>query len=413
MVVSGLDNMKRKRLLIIGAGEEQAPAYEFAIRMGLNVVGSDINPKAPAFHLTKERIIASTRDSDSTLREVKRFHQRLPIDVVITVAHDASVTVAKVASELGLKSISIQSAKLASNKLLQLEKFRKDGIPVPKFRELKSVEELNSVIAEWGYPLVIKPLDNRGARGVLRLTNQIDTEWAFFESLSQSQTGSILAQEFVSGPQISSETLVVNGKGYTAMYSGRNYEFLDRFSPYMIENGGPLPADITEEEKKTMDAIVQKAADSLGIENGPLKGDLVCSPKGVVVLEFAARLGGGYACSHSIPLTHGVNLVEQLIKMAVDIPIDIRNLIPKYKQSAVIRFFFPEPGIIKAIRGFDELDQWDWVKLKKMYLKVGDRVERVTDHTKRAGCVIVVGQNTKEAEAKAEQAIKSVEIITG
>jgi biotin carboxylase len=412
-VAAGFENVKRKRLLVIGAGEEQAPAYEFAIRMGLNVVGSDINPEAPAFRLTKGRIIASTRDSDSTLREVKRFHQRLPIDGVITIAHDASVTVAEVASELGLKGISIQSAKLASNKLLQLEKFRKDGIPVPKFRELKSVEELNSVIADWGYPLVIKPLDNRGARGVLRLTNQIDTEWAFRESISQSQTRSILVQEFVSGPQISSETLVMNGKCYTAMYSGRNYEFLDRFSPYIIENGGPLPADITEEEKESMDAIVQNVADSLGIDNGPLKGDLVCSPKGVVVLEFAARLGGGYACSHSIPLTHGVNLVEQLIKMSLDMPIDVSNLIPKYKQSAVIRFFFPEPGIIKAIRGFDELDQWDWVKLKKMYLKVGDRVERVTDHTKRAGCVIVVGQNMKEAEARAEQAIKSVEIITG
>ncbi len=404
--------MKRKKLLIIGAGEEQVPAYEFAMRMGLNVVGSDINPAASAFRLTKERIIASTRDPDSTLREVKRFHQRLPIDGVMTVAHDASVTVAKVASELGLKNISIQSAKLASDKLLQLEKFRKDGIPVPKSRELKSVEELNSVIAEWGYPLVIKPLDNRGARGVLRLTRQIDTEWAFHESLSQSQTGSILAQEFVSGPQISSETLVVNGKCYTAMYSGRNYEFLDRFSPYMIENGGWLPADITQEEKKAMDAIIRKAAGSLGIKNGPLKGDLVCSPEGIVVLEFAARLGGGYACSHSIPLTHGVNLVEQLIKMVVDIPVDIRDLIPKYRQSAVIRFFFPEPGIIKAISGFEALDQWDWVKLTRMYLKVGDRVERVTDHTKRAGCVIVVGQNMKEAEARAEQAIKSVEIIT-
>ncbi len=408
-----MDKTKRARLLIIGAGEEQVPAYEFAVKMGLNVVGSDINPKAPAFCLTRERIIASTYDTEGTIREVKKFNREHPIDGVMTIAHDVPVTVAKVANELGLKSISIQSAELASNKLLQLTTFQKNAIPVPKFRELKSVEELKGVIVEWGYPLVIKPLDNRGARGVLRLTRQVDTEWAFHESLSYSQTGSILAQEFVSGPQISSETLVVNGRCYTAMYSGRNYEFLDRFSPYMIENGGWLPADITEEEKKTMDAIVQKAADTLGIVNGPLKGDLICSPKGVVVLEFATRLGGGYACSHSIPLTHGVNLVEQLIKMAVGIPIDVRELIPKYRQSAVIRFFFPKPGIVKAIRGFDVLDQRDWVILKKLYLKVGDRVERVTDHTKRAGCVIAVGQNMKEAEARAGQAIKSVEIITG
>ena len=162
-----------------------------------------------------------------------------------------------------------------------------------------------------------------------------------------------------------------------------------------------------------MDVVVQMAADCLGIANGPLKGDLVLSPRGAIVLEFAARLGGGYACSHSIPLTHGVNLVEQLIKMSVGMPIDTRDLIPEYRQSAAIRFFFPEPGIIKTIRGFEALDRWDWVVLKRMYLKVGDRVERVTDHTKRAGCVITIGPNMKEAEARAEQAIKSVVIMTG
>jgi biotin carboxylase len=405
--------MSKKRLLILGAGEEQVPAYEFAQRMGLNVVGLDINPQAPALRLTRERIIASTRDTEEALREVIRFHRRHPIDGVMTIAHDVPVTVALIARELDLKGIPVPSARLASNKLLQLETFRGSGIPVPKFQEIRSVEELKGIINGWGYPLVIKPLDNRGARGVLRLTKRIDTDRAFQESLAQSQTGSILVQEFITGPQISSETLVVDGRCYTAMYSGRNYEFLERFSPYIIENGGWLPADITEEQKEMMDTVVQKAAECLGIRDGPLKGDLVLSPQGVVVLEFAARLGGGYACSHSIPLTHGVNLVEQLIRMSVGMPVATRDLIPHYRQSAAIRFFFPEPGVIKEIRGFEALDRWHWVVLKRLYVRAGDRVDKVTDHTKRAGCVITVGPDLKEAEARAEEAVRSVEIITG
>jgi biotin carboxylase len=405
--------MSAKRLLILGAGEEQVPAYEFALRMGLKVAGLDMNPQAPALRLTRERIIASTRDADSALQAVKDFHRERPIDGVMTIAHDVPVTVAVIAEELGLPGMPVASARLAANKLLQLEAFQKNGVPVPKFREIRTVEELKGVINKWGYPLVIKPLDNRGARGVLRLTEQIDTEWAFQESLAQSQTGSILVQEFVPGYQVSSETLVVDGRCYTAMYSGRNYEFLERFSPYIIENGGWLPGDVNEEQEQAMDVVVQKAADCLGIRNGPLKGDLVLSPRGVVVLEFAARLGGGYACSHSIPLTHGVNIVEELIKMSVGMPVDTGDLIPHYRQSAAIRFFFPQPGIIKEIRGFEELDRRDWVILKRMYARVGDRVDRVTDHTKRAGCVITVGPNLKEAEDRAEEAIKSVEIITG
>lgn len=404
--------MSKKRLLIIGAGEEQIPGYEFATKMGLKVVGSDINPNAPGFTLTDEKIIASTYDARGTLQQVLDFHKKYPINGVMTLASDAAMTVAIVANELGLQGISIETATLTSNKLLQLERFHQDGIPVPVYREIRSIEQLRQAIDEWRYPLIIKPPDNRGARGVLRLTKYIDVEWAFSESISQSETNSIIAQKFIEGYQISSETLVINGKCYTAMYSGRNYEFLEKHSPYVIENGGWLPADITQHQQKSLDELVQHVADSLGVKDGPLKGDFVLTENGPMVIEFASRMGGGYAVSHSIPLTHGVNIVEQVIKMSIGEQVDKKDLIPRYKQSAAIRFFFPKPGVVKEIIGFEDLDNYDGVVLKRIYVKKGDKVGEITDHTRRAGCVIVVGKDKKEAEQRVLEAIKSVRIIT-
>ncbi len=404
--------MDRKRLLIIGAGEEQVPAYKIALTMGLTVVGSDINPNAPGFHLTGEKIIASTYDAEETLREVLKFNEVNPIHGVMTLACDTPVAVALVAKELGLKGNTIHTAKLSSDKLLQLRRFRLDNIPIPDYKEIQSVEELKSTIDDWGLPVILKPPDNRGARGVLRLADPVHMEWAFRESASNSAKGSIIVQKFIPGNQISSESIVVSGKAYTAMYSGRNYGLLEKYAPYVIENGGCLPADITESQEESLDDIVQRAAASLGIEDGPLKGDLVLTDKGPVVLEFASRMGGGYAVSHSIPLTHGVNLIEQVIRQALGEQLSIRDLHPAYKQSAAIRFFFPDPGVVKEIKGFDNLGVHDGVVLKRLYIKKGDTVPRITDHTKRAGCVIAVGKSKKEAEQRAISAINAVLIVT-
>jgi biotin carboxylase len=404
--------VKTKTLLIIGAGAEQVPAYELARSMGLCIAGTDMNPNAPAFALADYRILASTYDPHETLLSVREFCKSNEIHGVMTLASDVSMTVALVAEEFGLPGVSRETARLTTNKIVQIQALNCAGISMPEYRVVRSPEELNECIQEWGYPLVIKPPDNRGARGVLRITKSIDTTWAFTESMRFSGTGTILAEKFIGGYQISSETLVVNGKCYTAMYSGRNYEYLERFAPYIIENGGWLPAGISPEETHALDILIAGAAQTLAIDNGPMKGDLVLTPDGPVAIEFASRLGGGYAVSHSIPLCHGINLVEQVIRMSLGETLTEQNLFPKYIQSAALRFFFPEPGVIREIRGFNELDNLDWIVLKRLYCMPGDLVEPVTNHTRRTGCVIAVGKNKQEADQRARFAVDSVRIVT-
>lgn len=388
------------------------PAYEIARKMGLRVVGSDMNPAAPGFKLADDRIIASTYDAQETLEKVIEFTREKRIDGVMTLASDVPMTVAMVSDKLNLPGVAIETARISSNKLFQLEAFQKNNVPVPPYREIVSVSQLKEMIVEWGFPVIVKPPDNRGSRGVLRITPDTDIEWAFRMSLSQSNTGSIIVQPFIPGRQISSESLVVNGRCYTAMFSSRNYEFLDRYAPYIIENGGGLPATLTEIESHQLDEVIQRVADALHIENGPLKGDLVMTDEGPMVLEATARMGGGYAVSHSIPLTTGINLVEQVIRMALGETIDREQLISKKIQTAALRFFFPAPGLIKAIHGFDALDKCPWIVLKQMYRGVGDLVDRVTDHTKRTGCVIAIGKDRAEADERACKAIESVQIVT-
>lgn len=398
------------RILIIGAGQEQVPAYEKALAMGLQVVGSDMNPAAPAFALAGvEPIIASTYDPDQTVTAVRTFHRNRPIDGVMTLACDVPLTVSRVAATLGLPGISEESARLGTDKLLQIRKFRDDGLPVPAFALVDDLAAAEEFADRWGYPLVVKPTVGRGGRGVLRIGDRQGLARALQE---RPEGCSLLIQEYLPGPQISSESIVVDGVAYTAMYSGRNYEHLERYAPHIIENGGWLPALISEEENAALDRTVQRVADSYGIRNGFIKGDLVLTPGGVKIIEFAARMGGGYTVSHSIPAVHQVDLVTQAIKLALGLPVDPRDLVPRYRQSAALRFFLPEPGKVRSIEGFDELVRLDHVILRKMYVTVGSVIEPLTNHTQRAGCVIVTGSDHHEAERRVLEAVDMVRITT-
>ena len=152
-------------LMIVGGGIEQVRAYELAHEMGLTTVGSDMNPEAPALSLADHSVVASTRNVTETVAVAKEFSLQRPIHGVMTLANDVPLTVASVAAELGLPGIPVEAAQLAADKLAMKEKFREDGVPVPEFMEAHSHEDLSAAASMWGYPVVVKPIDGRGARG--------------------------------------------------------------------------------------------------------------------------------------------------------------------------------------------------------------------------------------------------------
>ena len=75
------------------------------------------------------------------------------------------------------------------------ERFKQDEIPIPWFKEITTFQELKEAVKDRGYPLVIKPIDSRGARGVLRLTKDVDLGWAYETAKSYSPSGRAMVEE--------------------------------------------------------------------------------------------------------------------------------------------------------------------------------------------------------------------------
>ena len=196
--------------------------------------------------------------------------------------------------------------------------FIEKNVSTPKFRDCSSFEVLMSFVKEEGYPCIIKPTDGRGSRGVVLIEEDIDPRWALQHCLKQSFSKKAIIEKFVSGRQISTEGFILNGKLYNCAYADRNYDKLKKFKPFVIEDGGSMPAKITDLEKENIDLELVKAAAALKLKNGTIKGDIVIDKNNkVFVIEVATRLSGGFFCTDQIPATTGVDLVRQTISLAV------------------------------------------------------------------------------------------------
>lgn len=401
-----------KRLLIVGAGIEQVHAYRLARELGLTVVGSDRNPKAPALAYAHHALVADTHDAEASVRAALDFARRLPLHGVMTIAHDVPYTVARIADALGLPGLPLETARLAQDKLAMKERFARDGVAVPPFRAVASAADVRRCIADWGLPLVTKPVDNCGARGVIRIAEGVDPERAFATSRALSRSGTVIAERWIDGLQLSTESFVVEGRCHTVSWSERNYARLEELAPFVIEDGGLTPVPLPPAQAAAVDDLVARAAASLGVEHGPVKGDLVLGPDGPVVIELAARLSGGYLCTDQIPWARGVDLVRQTMRAALGEPVDEAELVPQDRGFVGIRFFFPAPGVVRSIEGFEELGTEPWVLKRVLYVAPGDEIGPATSHPARAGLVLTTGATPAEALARAAECVRRVRIAT-
>ena len=227
---------------------------------------------------------------------------------------------ASVADALGLPGITIETALLAGDKLAMKKLFVEKGISIPWFRRVDSVAHLRRILSERGFPVVLKPVDSRGARGVLRLTESVDLDWAYEHSVSFSPSGRVMVEEYLEGPQISTESAIINGQAFTPGFTDRNAE---------------------------------QAALAMGITTGIAKGDMVLTKNGPKVIEIAARLSGGWFSTDQIPLATGVDLIGAAIKIALGEYVPEEDLIPRYQKGVAIRYFFPKPGRVNKIGNAD------------------------------------------------------------
>mgnify|MGYP003324256760 FL=1 len=273
--------------------------------MGLKVVVTDYNPESEGMLLADFPIEVSTRNINLTVNTAKQFHMACPLDGVMTVGTDASQTVAAVADALNLPGIPFEVAERATDKIKMRQILQEKGVPVPQFRPVWTLDEGREAVSSMELPLVIKPCDNMGARGVSKIERPDDLIPAFREAKEASISGKLVVEEFMEGPELSLDALIYKDAIHITGVADRIIEH----SPYFVEVGHTLPSNLPGQQVKETIEVFKQAIRALGINTGAAKGDIKFTPEGPKIVEIAARLSGGWMSAYTYPLSSGVNFL--------------------------------------------------------------------------------------------------------
>ena len=402
---------KKRTLVVLGAGQDQVFLIRTARLMGFGVLALDWNPRAPGFALASEYATISTRDVEAIVAHLEA-RRRLGVELagVITMGSDIPDIVTAVAERLELPHLARETAALATDKLAMKERFRERGVAIPWFAEVRSEEELREIVVERGPELVLKPVDRSGSRGVFLLAATSDLGALFRSSRSQSYSGRVMVEEYLTGPQISTETVLWDARAETPGFADRNYQMLERFRPQVMENGGWVPSMFAGKKRAAIEREVERAARALGIERGIAKGDVVWTNDGPKVIEIAARLSGGDFCESLVPLSSGVNYVRAAIRIALGEEPDWDELEPRFERHVANRYFFLDAGRVVRIEGSAAVRKRTWVEKLELWIEPGEELEEIRSHADRAGVFVVIADDRWELEERIAWVYKNVRI---
>lgn len=417
--------MQEKSVLILGAGLMQKPAIISAKNLNLHTFVIDANPSAEAVPYADDFCRIDLKDREEILRYAAELKEKVNLKGIFTAGTDFSSSVSYAAEKLGFPSHSFEASLNASIKSRMRSCFKDAGVPSPEFftisKESVSSEKLKFITQSLGFPCVVKPVDNMGARGCRMIRNENEVIPSVSVALENSRSGTAIIEKFMEGPEFSIDAIVYNG---TVTITG----FADRhifYPPYFIETGHTMPTALSDESKK-LELISCFAAgiNALGLTTGAAKADIKYTKNGAEIGEIAARLSGGYMSGWTYPYSSGCNLTEQALKIAVGeepdyilknrFPLPVKNstfelfILPSEKVSAE-RAWISIPGKIKSIDGLDGASKISGIKnVFPRSVKAGDEIDFPRNNVQKCGNVISLNSDYDLSVSEAEKSCSKI-----
>lgn len=379
-------------ILIVSAGRMQIPAILTAKAMGLYVIATDRNVEAPGFAHCDEVVYLDSKDIAGHVQYATLNAKRLNIKGAFA-GSDVAMTVAGVTDALGLPGISMEVARRSNNKSAMKERWLRDKIPTPFGAEVQTLSEALQILKSIGYPAIVKAVDNAASRGSMKIDSESQLSLALEQAKAASRTGTAIIEEYVIGPEQSVETIVWNGHHYHVGMADRKFGF----HPYHVETAHIDPSSLPSTTQALIYDVVDAAAESLGIDFGPAKADMILTPKGPMILEMPARLSGGFHSQYTTPLSTGQDPIRAVMEISMGRPLDEDLIKPKRHRTAVCAGIFPPPGLITGITGLDEAKNLRGIEQIILTRGVGEEVTEYIDNGCRLCWVIGVADNEQEA----------------
>lgn len=396
----------QKKMMILGASALQVPAIKKAKELGYEIILVDYDENAVGFPLADVKLVVSTLDQEEVYRQALIYQP----DVVITSTSDGPVrTAAYVNEKLGKQpDLSYEDSLCATIKSHMRNRLKENQVPVPEYYAVNNFEEFKNAVEQLKGYCIVKPADNAGSRGVVLLEEgqehgEDKLKQTYEYSKANSRNGIVMVEEFMTGAEVSVESMTVNGE--TTIIT-----ITDKYitpPPYFVELAHCEPSCLDEGTKEQIREITKQAVKAIRLQNGPAHTEVKVTAKGPKIVELAARLGGDFITSKLVPLSTGVDMVGASVELATGAEVDLTK---KKEQGAAIHFIQGKEGVLKNIAVDKAVYELPGVEEVSLYKKAGDAVHGTKSSNDRIGHIITSGRTAAEAMETGKKALALIHV---
>lgn len=377
----------KKAVMIFGAGKLQCSIIRVARENDLFTLAIDPDPYAVGKELSDRFFVLDGNDFEGTAELVSEYG----IDGIVTAATDKPLLMmTRIAERFKFPFPSYNSITTTINKYLFKKALMACGLPCANGKLIRSSDDLSSL----NYPIVLKPIDSSGSRGVVICDSLKQATIAIKETFKVTNSDTILVEELLLGDEISAECFVYKGEVTVVQVTDK---IITR-PPYNVELAHIQPSQFKRQFIVTIKQMLQKIVDYIGLDNCPLHPEFKISGDQITFIEMGPRLGGDYITSHLTPLSTGVNMEKELLKIAIgEIPV----FMEQFERASMVKYIELPAG--KTIKSIDVDKQLSVKKITDLFdvsLKEGFKIPPIIDSLTRYGSLVFSADTRDELNVK-------------
>lgn len=387
--------MKQKKLMLLGGIRYLLPAIEAAHKHGCHVITVDYLPNNIAHQYSDEYHNVSILDKEAVLQ----LAQKLQIDGILSYAVDPGVvTAAYVAEKMGLPfTCSYKAACILQDKARFRQFLTENGFNVPTAKGYSNTEEALNDVALFHWPVIVKPVDSAGSKGVTRVDNPKGLERAIAHALDESHNGHFIIEDFLEKDGLSSgsESFAVNGK---LLYNGFYDQYFDNeaVNPY-TPSAECWPSNKDEKYLSEIRSELQRLFTLLHVRTGLFNVEWrVCKDGKCYLMEVSPRAGGN-RLAEMLNIAADVDIIDAEVQKAVgeEIP-EIHE--PNYKgHYAILVLHNEKAGRFQEVQ-IDKHFKQNHVIEEEIRVKPNERVEPFTGANTAIGTIFLQFTSREEMD---------------
>lgn len=377
-----------EKILLLGGSNQQVIAIETAKKLGYYTILCDYLPDNPGQNYADKFYLESTTDKEKIL-EIARKEK---INGILAYASDpAAPTAAYVSEKLGLPGNPYKPVETLCNKDKFREFLSKNGFNTPRYKMCESIEDVLENIEKLQFPIIIKPVDSSGSKGISVIYNLEHIKEKIEYAFSFSRSKKIIIEEFLEVKNsIGGDIFIQDGK--IILYGFLDDCKRDNKSNLLVPVGKKYPVSISNEKVQQVKNILQDLVDKLQIKTGAMNIELIIDKNDLIYLIDIGPRNGGAMIPQLLGYIYGIDLVKTSIEFSMNKKIKIKiNEKNAFYASYYIHSY--EEGRFVSIEFSSEINSY--IIEKNIYKKNGDKVEFFENASKALG-VILFKFNSRE-----------------